>query len=317
MKIKKASPGIDQGNRIGKILGDEFEIEDYDPDRPLESQVGDADVLLVRDVPVPRAVIDAAPRLKLVQRPGAHLRDVDVAYARAQGIQICRIPAEAQGGGPEDVAEHAFYLMLALAKKHKEAQESFNRRMVGLPKTMRLRGKTLLLVGVGPTGTALAKIARGAGMRVIAVKRTPDDMLKAELNLAALGTMDDLAGFIAEADVVSLHLPVNQDTVKLIGAREIGAMKSGALLINISRAPIVDRDALYQGLIAGRIGGAGLDVFWEEPANPNDPLCTLDNVIVSPHIAGDTREVEERLAFVTAENVRLVAAGKQANYQVD
>lgn len=316
MKIKKASPGLDQGNRIGRFLGDGFEIEDYDPNRPLEMQVADADVLLIRDVPIPRSVIDAAPMLKLIQRPGAHLRDVDIVHAWNKGIQVCRVPTEAQGGGPEDVAEHALYLMLAIAKKHKVAQSNLDRRVVGLPKTMRLRGKTLLLVGVGPTGAALAKYARGIGMRVMAIKRTADDALKAELSLESLGTMEELANVIGMADVVSLHLPVTAETEKLIATRELATMKKGALLINISRAPVVDRDALYEALVSGHLGGVGMDVFWTEPVPSDDPLHKLENVIVSPHIAGDTTEVEERLASVTAENVRLVASGKQGQYPV-
>ena len=316
MKIKKASPGLDQRNRLGQILGPNFQVEEYDPSLPLELQVMDSEVLLVRDIPITASVIDAASRLRLIQRPGDHLPRIDLAHARRKGIFVSRFPSKIQGAPARDVAEHAFHLLLALAKNQKKAESNLRTGFVGLPKTARVQGKTLGLVGLGNTGTELAKLAVGFGLRVIAVKRTADPALARELGLVWLGTIDQLPRLLAESDFVSLHLPMNQETVDFIGAREIAMMRQGGFIINISRAPMLNKQALTDALLSGRLGGAGLDVFWTEPADPADSLLALPNVVVTPHIAGDTQEVEQRLAELTAENVRLLSNGAQPRYVV-
>ena len=317
MKIKKASPGLDQRNRLGSILGEGFVVEDFDAACPLAEQVGDADVLLVRDLPITREVIDAASKVRLIQRPGDHLpRVIDLAHARSKGIPVSRFPSKVQGSPARDVAEHAFYLLLALAKQQWLARASVKARKAGLPKTMSVHGKTLGLVGLGNTGEALARLAVPFGLRVVAVKRSADDALARELGLTWLGTMDRLPELLAESDFVSLHLPQTPETVDFIGRDELSRMKSGAFLINISRAPMVNRAALAEALQSGHLGGAGLDVWWQEPADPADSLLALRNVVLTPHIAADTTESETRLAELTAENVRRIAHGEAPRYVV-
>lgn len=316
MKIKKASPGLDQRNRLGSVLGESFVVEDFDASRPLQAQVADADVLLVRDVPITREVIEAAPKLKLIQRPGDHLPRIDLEHARAKGIPVSRFPSQVQGTPARDVAEHAFFLLLALAKRHWEARASVVARKTGLPKTMSVRGKTLGLVGLGNTGEALAALAVPFGLRVIAVKRSADDALAQRLGLTWLATMDRLPQLLAESDFVSLHLPQTPQTVDLMGAPEVAQMKRGAFIINISRAPMLNKSALFDALRSGQVGGAGLDVWWNEPADPADPMLALPNVILTPHIAADTAETEQRLAELTADNVRRLARGESLRYVV-
>ena len=316
MKIKKTSPGLDQRNRLGQTLGEGFVVEDYDPTRPLTAQVGDADVLLVRDVPITREVIDAALRLKLIQRPGDHLPRIDLAHAAARGVPVSRFPSQVQGSPARAVAEHAFYLLLALAKQQWLARTNVKSRKIGLPKTLAVHGKTLGLVGLGNTGEALARLAVPFGLSVIAVKRTADDALARELGLEWLGTMARLPELLAQSDFISLHLPQNAETVDFIGARELAAMKSGAFLINISRAPMLNKQALQDALQSGHLGGAGLDVWWQEPADPADPLLALPQLILTPHIAADTVESEQRLAELTADNVRRIARGEPPRYVV-
>ena len=317
MKIKKASPGLDQRNRLGALLGDGFVVEDFDASRPLATQVADADVLLIRDVPITRDVIDAAARVRLIQRPGDHLpRVIDLAHARSRGIPVSRFPSKVQGSPARDVAEHAFYLLLSLAKQQWLARASVKARKAGLPKTMSVHGKTLGLVGLGNTGEALARLAVPFGLRVIAVKRSADEALARELGLTWLGTMDRLTELLAESDFVSLHLPQTPETVNFIDAAEFAQMRRGANLINISRAPMVNRAALTAALQSGQLGGFGVDVWWEEPADPHDPLLGARNVLLTPHIAADTVESETRLAELTAENVRRVARGEAPRYVV-
>jgi phosphoglycerate dehydrogenase-like enzyme len=316
MRIKKASPGLDPNNRVGTILGPGFEVEDYDPAVALEAQVADASVLLVRNVPVPAAVIDAAPALRLIQRPGAHLFDVDVAHAARKGVYVARVPAEVAGAS-RDVAEHALFLLLALAKRYREAMARLEARVVGSPKTHGVRGRTLALIGLGNTGEELARLAAGLGMRVTAVKRTVDPRLQETLGLAFLGGVADLPRVLGEADFVSLHLPLGPETTHFIGAAELAMMKRGSCLINISRGPLVDKAALLDALRRGWLGGAGLDVFWEEPADPRDPLLALENVVATPHIAGATHDVEDRLAEAVAANIRRVARGEVPQHLVE
>jgi len=316
MKVKKASPGLDPNNRLGAILGPGFEIQEYDPLMPLQAQIADAEVLLVRNVPVPAEVIESAPALKLIQRPGAHLFAVDVTYAARRGVYVARIPAEVAGAS-RDVAEHALFLLLALAKLYKPSLAKLQARVVGSPKTYGVRDRTLGLVGIGSTGAELAKLATGIGMRVIAVKRTVDRRVQEELNLAFLGGVVDLPAVLGEADFVSLHLPLLPETTGFIGARELALMKRGSSLINIARGPLVNKAALFDALRSGALGGAGLDVFWEEPPDPQDPLLNLENVIATPHIAGATHDVEERMAQVVAANIMRVARGEAPRYLVE
>ena len=316
MKIKKASPGLDQRNRLGQVLGPGFDVEDYDASRPLAEQVADADVLLVRDVPITREVIDAARQVKLIQRPGDHLPRIDLEHARSRGIPVSRFPAKVQELPAGDVAEHAFYLLLALAKQQWLSRLSVKQRRTGLPKTVSVKGKTLGLVGVGNTGEALAKLAVPFGLRVIAVKRNADPELARTLGLDWLGTMERLPELLAQSHFVSLHLPQTPNTVDLIDATQLRQMRPGAYLINISRAPMLNRHALLDALRSGHLGGAGVDVWWEEPADPADPLLAMPNVLLTPHIAADTAETELRLAELTADNVRRIARGESPRYVV-
>jgi len=306
--VKKAGPSLAIEDMIARILGSEFVIEEFDPARPLARQVEKAHVLLVRSVPVTRDVIDAAPRLRLIQRPGVHLESVDVGYASAKGIPVCNVPAALTHGG-SDVAEHVMFLALALAKKYREALISLSARRIGAPSTHVLRGKILGLVGVGRTGSAVVGMARGFGMRVWAVKRTVSEGMREAMGLEWLESHRHLPELLRQSDFVSLHVPLNKETDGLIGPAEIALMKPGAFLINVARGRVVDRATLLSALREQRLAGAGLDVFWDEPIDPTDPLLALPNVIATPHVANMTLETIETIAQVAAENIRRVRAG--------
>lgn len=306
--VKKAGPSLAIEDKIGQILGSEFVIEEFDPALPLAEQVGRAHVLLVRSVPVTREVIDAAPRLRLIQRPGVHLEAVDLAYAAARGIPVCNVPAMLTHGG-EDVAEHVMFLALALAKRYRETLGSLGARRIGVPSTHVLRGKVFGLVGLGRTGSAVVRMARGFGMHVWAVKRTVNDGMREAMGLEWLKTNHHLPELLRQSDFVSLHVPLNRETEQMIGPAEIGLMKPSAFLINAARGRVVDRAALLAALREQRLAGAGLDVFWEEPPDPNDSLLAMSNVIATPHVANMTLETIETIARVAADNIRRVQAG--------
>lgn len=307
--VKKASPGLDPTGGFGRHLGPGFVIEEYDGSRPLAEQVAEAQVLLIRSVPVPRKVIDAAPLLKLIQRPGAHVEGVDLEYAAARGIPVCNMPPTELGASPA-VAEHAMALMVAVAKAYREGRRLAAAGQTGGPPTLQLGGKTLGLVGIGSTGESLIPMARGLGMRVIAVRRSVEPGMADRLGLGWLGTMERLEELLAESDVVSIHLPLTAATHGLFGREQFARMKPGAILINIARGAIVDEAALIEALAAGRLGGAGLDVFAAEPLDPSSPLLQLPNVVTTPHIAGVTIESHDLMGRLVAENIRRVLAGE-------
>ena len=314
-RIKKAGPSLAIEDMIERMLGSEFVIEDFDPARPLVQQVDGANVLLVRSVPVTPEVIDAAPRLRLIQRPGVHLEAVDVDYASAKGIPVCNVPASLTHGG-SDVGEHVMFLALALAKRYREAVSSLGAGRIGLPSTHVLRGKVFGLVGLGRTGSAVVQMARGFGMRVWAVKRTAREGMREAMGLEWLKTHDHLPELLRESDFVSLHVPLNKETEGMIGPAEIALMKPGAFLINVARGRVVDHAALLAALREQHLAGAGLDVFWDEPIDPNDPLLALPNVIATPHVANMTVESIETIARVSADNIRRVQAGLPPLHQL-
>ncbi|HLN87957.1 MAG TPA: NAD(P)-dependent oxidoreductase [Candidatus Limnocylindrales bacterium] len=314
-QVKKAGPGLAIEEMIARMLGSEFAVEEFDPMRPLVQQVNQARVLLVRSMPVSREVIDAAQRLRLIQRPGVHLEGVDLEYANAKGIPVCNVPASLTHGG-EDVAEHVMFLALALAKRYREALVSLGARRIGMPSTHVLRGKIFGLVGLGRTGSAVIGMARGLGMRVWAVKRTVTEGMREAMGVDWLKSTDHLPELLGASDFVSLHIPLNQETTGLIGTTEIAMMKPSAFLINVARGGVVDRAALLAALREKRLAGAGLDVYWSEPTDPNDPLLALPNVIATPHVANMTQETIETIARVSVDNIRRVQAGLPPMHQI-
>jgi phosphoglycerate dehydrogenase-like enzyme len=306
---------LDQRHELDKILGPGFEVIEYDPNRKLEDQGRDADVFLLRDVPIPGSVMDACPKLKLLQRLGHHIVGVDFDRAKQKGIRVANIPASVSGGD-RMVAEHALFLMFAVAKRARESMTHVAEKKLAKLPTLSLTGKTLGLVGLGNTGIELTKMVAGLGMKVMVVKRSIDREMEKKLGLAFMGDMSDIDRVLTNADFVSIHLPLESGTVDFFNDRQFELMKNDAVLINIARAPIVNKDALYRALKSGKIAGAGMDVYWEEPADPKDPLLQLPNVFLTPHVAGATEDVKTRIATVTAENIKLVLAGKPPTHEV-
>jgi phosphoglycerate dehydrogenase-like enzyme len=278
-----------------RLRGTPLEVIELDPSRPLEEQVGEAAALIPSMARITAAVIAAAPRLKLILQFGAGLEGVDRAAAEARDIPVRNVA----GANAQAVGELALFLMLALARRLPEHRRSFENRVVGDPVGTELLGKTVGVVGLGATGRALARMARGVGMRVIALRRNAGDGTDPDADW--VGGTGDLDRLLAEADYVTLHLPTTPDTLGMIDAPRLARMKPSAFLINVGRGGLVDRDALAAALRERRIRGAGLDVYWEEPPDPGDPLLAMDNVVATPHIGGTSEEAMARLADRVAE----------------
>ncbi|HET9627711.1 MAG TPA: NAD(P)-dependent oxidoreductase [Kofleriaceae bacterium] len=265
---------------------------------PLVTAVADVDVLLPSNARITREVIESAPRLRLIQQPAAGTEGIDRDAAVARAIPVCNAP----GSNHVAVAEATFYFLLALARRAPVAARAFADRQVGEPAGIELAGKTLGLVGRGRAGAAVAARAEAFGMTVRTLGRG--------------ATADDKRAFFAACDAISLHCPLTPETRGFVDAEAFAAMKPGALLINIARGAVVDRAALLAALATGRLGGVGLDVHWEEPPDPADPLYADPRVVALPHLGGSTVEAFSRIADVVAGNVRRLIAGEPLEHRV-
>jgi D-3-phosphoglycerate dehydrogenase len=277
-------------------------LPDAIPEVELIKELREAELLLMCYTPVTRRVIDGARRLKGIVKYGVGIDAIDIAAARERAIPVVNVPEYAE----ETVAEGAFALMIALAKRLRGIQETMHREGWAWPETRwlasDLAGKTVGLVGLGRIGRSFARMAAGFRMRVLAY----DPYVQ--------NTVADLRAMLAESDFVSIHCVLNDETRHLIGERELRAMKPTAYLINVSRGAIVDEAALLKALQGHQLAGAALDVYSQEPLerkdHPLSPLYAMDNVILSPHLTFYTHEAMARLEADTLERCREVLEGR-------
>lgn len=269
-------------------------VDIWDRSTPLVEAIRNVDVLLPSNGHITGDVLRAAQKLRLIQQPAAGSEGIDKATAKELGIPVCNAP----GTNHISVAEHALFLLLSLARRAPAAARAFAAREVGTPLGVELHGKTLGIIGMGRSGSAFAALARALGMNVIGLTRQSTNARE----------------FFAACDAISIHCPLNDSTRGLVGADAFAAMKSGAFLINVSRGAVIDRDALVAAL--PKLGGVALDVHWQEPPDPTDPLYTNDKVIGLPHVAGSTEEAFARITDVVVENVRRLVAGAELLHRV-
>ena len=281
----------------------------YPTDKPsfsreeILSHVVEADAYLAVNTKVDREVIDRGERLKIIANYGAGYDDIDADYAASRDIPVTNTPTAVT----EATAEIAFGLMLSLLRNITfcDRQLRHNKDFVwGMLKAHTghsLYGKTLGLIGLGRIGRAVARRAIVSGMKVIYHQRHP---LFPAVEREVGAKYYELNALLAEADIVSLHVPLTDSTRHLIGASQLHQMKPSAYLINTARGPVVDQAALIHHIQEGRLAGAGLDVFAEEPYVP-DALLAMDRVVLTPHIGTET--IEARIAMATEAERNLVA----------
>ena len=261
--------------------------------------VQDAHGLLVRTATITSRVIASAPKLEVVSRHGVGYDNVDIESLTARGIPL----ALAVGGNAVSVSEHAMHLILTLTKQgflyHQAVQKGqFDFRQQ--PLSSNLEGKSILIIGFGRTGSRVAARAAAFDMDLFAI----DPYIDSNIIRRAGGTVvTDLRETLPQMDVVTIHCPRTLETHNLMGRVELDAMKTSAILINTARGGIVNETDLHEALYSGSIAGAGIDVFENEPADPQHPLLTLPNVVLSPHCAGVTRESLVLMAQIAAQNV--------------
>lgn len=267
----------------------------------LAEEVKDADAILVRTTPLPRSVLEAAPNLKVVGRHGVGVDNIDVSAATELGIPVVYAP----GSNTLAVAEHAVMLMLALAKgvftADKELREKNNYAARFSVASTELGGKTLGLIGLGKIGKSVVKICKnGFDMRVMAYDPYVSDEDAKALGVTLVASIDDILQY---ADIISLHAPATKENYHLIGADQLAKMKPSTILINTARGPLLDETALYNALKNKVIAAAGVDVFDPEPPEASNPLFTLPNSIVTPHMAAHSAEGLCRMATMAAEGI--------------
>ncbi len=264
----------------------------------LPGELADADALIVRSATrVTAELLERARGLRVVGRAGVGVDNIDVEAATGRGVLVMNTP----GGNAPSVAEHAFALLLALARSVPQFDASLHagRWEKSGAAGIELRGKTLGLVGLGRVGSEVARRARAFDMHVLA----HDPQIPAEAAREAGVELVSLRELLERSDFISLHAALSPATERMIKADSLAQMKVGAFLINTARGELVDETALVDALRCGRLGGAALDVFTVEP--PKDsPLLGLPNVIATPHIAGSTREAQEEVGTLIAQQVR-------------
>jgi D-3-phosphoglycerate dehydrogenase len=251
-------------------------------------------------------VFAACPKLQMISIWGTGTDNIDLNAAGRRGITVCNTP----GVNAFAVAEHALALMLAVARKLPKIDAEM--RTGAWPRDMltQLHGKTLGVFGTGQIGTRVAELGRAIGMQVLV--------------MSARDHGDPVAGaraawkeeILREADVISLHLRLLPETRGFFTRKEFAAMKRTAILVNTGRGALVERDALLDALRTGKIAGAGLDVFHDEPLKPNDPLLGLHNVVLSPHNAGQTPEVIRDGLLRAVANIEHFLAGRATDVVV-
>ncbi|OLC17444.1 MAG: hypothetical protein AUH29_01855 [Candidatus Rokubacteria bacterium 13_1_40CM_69_27] len=290
-------------------------VTDDPTEEAMMKTAAEADGILFRIRPrCTAALLAACKKLKVIGRHGVGLDTVDIPAATRLGIAVVHAP----GSNSQAVAEHALMLMLACVKRTlpvdrltRAGDWSAKQRAVG---NTELSGKTLGIVGVGNIGRRVAKFAGAVGMRVLAYdKYVPADEVRRR-GAEPVGSLDEL---LRQVDVLTCHTPLTEETRQMINARTLALMKEGAIYINTSRGGVQDERALFEALTRGKLGAAGIDVFEEEPTPVDNPLLNLENVVVSSHVAGVTKEANRQMGVQVAGEMLRVLRGEKPQVLVN
>jgi phosphoglycerate dehydrogenase-like enzyme len=273
----------------------------------LRAKLGSADVVIPMMTVLDESLLDAG-RVRLVQQWGSGLEGVDLDAARARGIWVANVPAA--GSNADSVAEHVLLLMLALLRQLPSAQTNVRLGILGAPLGRTLAGRTVCLYGLGATARALARRLLAFDVRLIGITRQPDAVSAAEFGLDSCYGTREREVALAQSDVLVVCVRLVQQTRGLIDATALAALPAGAYLVNAARGALVDYAALCGALVSGQLGGAGLDVYGNEPLPPDDPLLALPNVIATPHVAGVTDRSYAGIADAVACNIERLRRGE-------
>ncbi len=299
------------------LLGEGVELlpsASESPEDPWRA-IGAADAVIASSrLRYDRAMMERAPRLRVIARTGIGVDNVEIGEATRRGIAVCNTP----DAPSQSTAEHAIAMLLALAKGLRPAHQALargeRRDFFATHRGIELKGRTLGLIGLGRIGALVAGLAKALGMRALAYDPFIDAARCAALGAEHAPTLD---AALAASDAVSLHMPLTDATRGIIGAAQLALMRPGALLINCARGGLVDEAALLAALQSGRLGGAALDVFASEPPPADHPLLLRDDVIATPHVAPATVEGRARLWRDAIANALAVLAGRRPAHLVN
>ncbi|HYE74851.1 MAG TPA: hydroxyacid dehydrogenase, partial [Blastocatellia bacterium] len=267
------------------------------PDQ-LKEIIGQYHALIVRsETRVTADILSAADNLKVIGRAGTGVDNIDVPVATQRGIVV----QNAAAGNSVTTAEHTISLMMSLARKIPQAHSSLKSGKWDKKKFMgtELRGKVLGIVGLGNIGKIVASGAIGLGMKVVAYDPFLSKEVAGKFGIE-MGSLDDV---FSRADFITVHTPMTDETRGIIGEAAFAKMKDGVRIINCARGGLVDETALYNAIKSGKVAGAALDVFVQEPPPADHPLLSLDEVVVTPHLGASTTEAQDQVALITAQQV--------------
>ena len=277
-------------------------------DEPFNAHIADAEAIWHVLQPITAEVIERAPNLKLIQKIGVGVNTIDLDAARARDIAVCNMP----GTNSRAVAEMTLLLMLSALRKQTVIDRVCRSGQWAVDRVTKeafgeIHGRTVGFVGFGAIPQILAPIVEAMGARVIYTANSAKAVAYDYLPLDQL---------LQQADIVSLHIPLTAESEKIISAARLAIMKPGALLINTARGGLIDEPALCEALRNGQLGGAGLDVFYQEPVSADNPLLSLDNVSVAPHVAWLTNETFSRSIDIAVKNSLAIRDGSTLLHRV-
>ena len=274
----------------------------------------DADAIVLRIFKMPKEVVARFPSLKMIMRWGAGFDSVDIEEAGKRGIRVCNTP----GANAYAVAELTVALMLAVGRKlichDRSIRQGVWSKNTFLNETVTLNNKQVGIVGGGNIGRQVAARVQafGASVQYYDPFRLPEEM-EEKLHMKYV----ELNELIRTSDVITLHVPLMESTRHMIGAAEIETMKDGAILINVARGGLMDDDAVVKAVESGKLAGAGIDCVEKEPAQPGDAILENPNIIVTPHVGGGSADIADVILPMIAENVELLADGKDLKHVVN
>ncbi len=307
-------------DEVVDFLNENCEVKYWEGDGAVPREVLEQEISSVQGVltvitdRVDGALLDLAPGLRIVSNMGVGFDNIDVQAATSRGVMVANTP----GVLTETTADLAWALLMAASRRVVEGDKLVRNGgwKVWSPLFMcgqDVYGATLGIVGLGRIGLAVARRAKGFGMKVIYYKRTRDLEAEKELGIEYV-SMENL---LTQSDFISIHCPLNPDTRNLFGDKEFEMMKPSAILVNTARGGVIDEEALYRALRNGKIWAAGLDVFQVEPLFPEHPLLTLDNVVINPHVGSATIATRFKMAMRAAQNLVQAVTGQVPTYLVN
>lgn len=278
------------------------------PNEPVNTELADAEAIWHVLQPITAEMIERAPKLKLIQKIGVGVNTIDLEAAKARGIAVCNMP----GTNSRAVAEMTLLLMLSALRQQPHLDRACRSGQWSVDKTTQeslgeICGRTVGFVGFGEIPKILAPILEAMGAKIVYTANTQKAVSYDYLSL------DEL---LVHADIVTLHIPLTANSEQLINAFRLQRMKPGAILINTARGALVDETALYKALTHGPLSAAGLDVFADEPVPAHNPLLSLENVVVSPHLGWLTNETLARSIHIAVQNSLVIRNGGELIHRV-